>query len=76
MYLITTSLIHFSTVNRLKGDEEQIGGYDLIYKGGPIRPDPKATFTSYLGCFNNRVTQLKKLAKCTAARLSQHYNAE
>ena len=54
----------------LKGDEEQIGGYDCIYKGGPIRPDPKATFTSFLGCFNNRVTQLKKLAKCTAARLS------
>ena len=54
----------------LKGDEEQIGGYDCIYRGGPIRPDPKATITSYLGCYNNRVTQLKKLAKCTAARLS------
>ena len=60
----------------LKGDEEQIGGYDCIYRGGPIRPDPKATITSYLGCYNNRVTQLKKLAKCTAARLSQHYTAE
>jgi len=60
----------------LKGDEDQIGGYDCIYKNGFIRPDPKATFTSHLGCHNNRTTQLKKLAKCTAARLGQHYAAE
>ena len=60
----------------LKGDEDQIGGYDCIYRGGHIRPDPKATFTSFLGCHNNRITQLKKLAKCTAARLGQHYAAE
>ena len=53
----------------LKGDEDQIGGYDLICKGTPVRHDPKAMFTSFLGCHNNRNQQLKKLAKCTAARL-------
>jgi tubulin polyglutamylase TTLL9 len=55
----------------LKGDEEQIGGYDLICRGNPIRTSPTATFASYLGAFNNRGQQLKKLAKCTAARLGQ-----
>lgn len=53
----------------LKGEEEQIGGFDCIYRGEPARPDPQATFATFLGCHNNRITQLKKLAKCTAARL-------
>jgi tubulin polyglutamylase TTLL9 len=63
-------------LTRLKGDEDQIGGFDCIFRNERIRPDPKATFTTGLGCYNNRVTQLKKLAKITAARLGQHYAAE
>jgi len=38
--------------------------------------DPKCMFASNLGCHNNRVTQLKKLAKVTAANLSQKYAAD
>jgi len=38
----------------LKGDEEQIGGYDLICRGNAIRSSPTATSVSYLGAFNNR----------------------
>jgi tubulin polyglutamylase TTLL9 len=26
----------------LKGDEEQVGGFDLIVKGNTLKPDPKA----------------------------------
>jgi tubulin polyglutamylase TTLL9 len=38
----------------IKGDEEQIGGYDLICRGNAIRSSPTASFVSYLGAFNNR----------------------
>lgn len=54
----------------MRGDEEQIGGFDLIVRGNPIKPDPKASYTTLLGCFNNRQQQLKRLAKSTAARLN------
>lgn len=32
-----------------------------------------STFKTHLGCYNNRKQQLKKLAKITAARLTQQY---
>lgn len=54
----------------MRGDEEQIGGFDLIVRGNAIKPDPKASYTTLLGCFNNRQQQLKRLAKTTAARLN------
>ena len=54
----------------LTGNEEQIGGFDLICKGTPLKLSQTSIFTSHLGCFNNRQTQLKKLAKMTAARLA------
>ena len=47
----------------MRGDEEQIGGFDLIVRGNVLKPDPKAAYTTLLGCFNNRQQQLKKLAK-------------
>lgn len=55
----------------MRGDEDQIGGFDLIVKGNATKPDPKATYTTLLGCFNNRQQQLKKLAKQTAQRLNE-----
>ena len=38
----------------LTGNEEQIGGFDLICKGTPIKLPANSTFTTYLGAFNNR----------------------
>ncbi|CAD8185015.1 unnamed protein product [Paramecium pentaurelia] len=57
----------------LTGNEEQIGGFDLICKGNPIKLPINSTFTTYLGAFNNRQQQLKKIAKSTAIRLAQTY---
>ena len=54
----------------LHGNEEQIGGFDLICRGHPIKPSTTSSYSSHLGCFNNRNQQLKKLAKVTAARLA------
>lgn len=48
---------------RLTGNEEQVGGYDLIYRTGFVKFDHNCTVTSYLGCHNNRARQLKRLAK-------------
>ncbi|CAK73016.1 unnamed protein product (macronuclear) [Paramecium tetraurelia] len=58
----------------LTGNEEQIGGFDLICKGNPIKLPINSTFTTYLGAFNNRQQQLKKIAKSTAIRLAQTYS--
>lgn len=56
---------------RLSGQEEQIGGFDLIYKGGPVKPPTNGSYQSFLGAFNNRNQQLKKMAKNIALRLNQ-----
>jgi hypothetical protein len=40
-----------------------VGGYDLIYRTGFVKFDHNCTVTSYLGCYNNRQRQLKRLAK-------------
>ncbi|CAD8151553.1 unnamed protein product [Paramecium octaurelia] len=58
----------------LTGNEEQIGGFDLICKGTPVKLPINSTFTTYLGAFNNRQQQLKKIAKSTAIRLAQTYS--
>ena len=57
----------------LTGNEEQIGGFDLICKGNILKSSQTSMYSTHLGCFNNRNTQLKKLAKATAARLAQSY---
>lgn len=62
--------------NFLSGNEEQIGGFDLICKGSPLKLPLNSTFQTHLGCFNNRKQQMKKLAKITAARLTQEYTQE
>ena len=35
--------------NRLTGNEEQIGGFDLIYKGNPIKIPSNSTCQCLLG---------------------------
>jgi len=60
----------------LTGTEDQIGGFDIICKGTPVKLPSNSTFMTHLGCFNNRQQQLKKLAKSTAARLAQQYAQE
>ena len=49
--------------------EECVGGYDLIYNGGPMRSEKGSCYSTKLGCFDDRVRQLKKLHKAHAKRL-------
>lgn len=55
----------------MTGHEEQIGGFDLICKG---KPNKNAQIfvqkISFLGTFNNRQDNLKKLAKNNCNRLN------
>ena len=54
----------------LTGNEEQIGGFDIMYRGGLVTRPANSVYKSYLGCYNNRATQLKKIAKAAAQRLA------
>eukprot|EP00747_Dinoflagellata_sp_TGD_P194399 gnl/TRDRNA2_/TRDRNA2_61762_c1_seq1.p1 gnl/TRDRNA2_/TRDRNA2_61762_c1~~gnl/TRDRNA2_/TRDRNA2_61762_c1_seq1.p1 ORF type:complete len:315 (-),score=69.05 gnl/TRDRNA2_/TRDRNA2_61762_c1_seq1:83-1027(-) len=50
------------------GAETQIGGFDLIYKGGArFGPPANALCRSYLGCHNNRTEQLRRLSRVLSA---------
>jgi tubulin polyglutamylase TTLL9 len=53
----------------MTGEEEQIGGFDLIYKNDAERVSPLGPGTSRLGCLNNSVEAIKRLAKQTENRL-------
>ncbi|CAE7494641.1 TTLL9, partial [Symbiodinium necroappetens] len=54
----------------LSGNELQVGGFDLLYKDGYRYSPPEGSiFTSYLGCYNNRLTQLQRLAKTRAQEM-------
>lgn len=57
----------------MKGDEEVIGGFDLIYKNKEIGIGSATSYTSMLGCKNNRIDNLKKLARATAFRLAKEF---
>lgn len=35
---------------RLTGDEEQVGGFDLIYCNGQALQDPQSVYSSFIGC--------------------------
>lgn len=59
---------------RLGGNEKRVGGFDLIWHDGPITSDEIALYcgqpitystNSYLGCYNDRIEQLKHLFKLT-----------
>jgi tubulin polyglutamylase TTLL9 len=59
----------------LQGNEEQIGGFDLIYKEKPKGKEKTvAQRISFLGTFNDRLDNLKKLAKANAVRLNDQYD--
>ena len=49
--------------NQLAGDEENVGGFDLVYKNGLVKFDPSCLFTTFLGAANPREKALRKLAK-------------
>ena len=55
----------------MKGNEELIGGFDLIYKNQEISSNTTSMYTSMLGAKNNREENLKKLARSTAFRLAK-----
>jgi tubulin polyglutamylase TTLL9 len=60
----------------LQGNEEQIGGFDIIYKGNQTVMPPNSIYSTYLGCYNQRNTNLKKLAKLAGQRLSSTTDAK
>ena len=55
----------------LTGDEEQIGGFDLIYKGKTSSQPQFSNTKSMLGCFNDRLLNLRKLAMNTMIKLTR-----
>merc|ERR1719213_1185387 len=56
----------------LTGSEEQLGGFDLLYKNGArIGPPPSAAYQSYLGCHNNRLDQLKRLTRALSSTVQE-----
>lgn len=67
--------INSLTLPSLTGQEEQIGGFDLICKGTPVKNE-SSLFSTMLGCHNNRSQQLKKLSKIISSKLSQTYHQE
>lgn len=58
---------------RLKGDEEVVGGFDLIYKGKDVTLPEASIYTSMLGCRVNRLENMRKLARSCAYRLSKEF---
>jgi len=47
----------------LTGQEEHIGGFDVVYRNGQkVTPPPSAQFHTYLGCANTRIEDLRRLA--------------
>jgi tubulin polyglutamylase TTLL9 len=43
-----------TVITSLTGNEEQIGGFDLIYKGGPVKQPHNPAGISLIGAQNNR----------------------
>jgi tubulin polyglutamylase TTLL9 len=55
--------------NKLGGAlEESIGGFDLIYNNGPVKPDRNSCYGTRLGCFDDRIRNLKRMHKTHARR--------
>ena len=57
----------------LTGNEDQVGGWDIICRGEPVKYSKECMYNTRLGSFNNREKQLKQLAKQTANRLANLY---
>ena len=59
----------------MTGDEEQIGGFDLIYRNNKRIKNGMRNL-SFLGCLNNRLQQMPKMAKQVALRLAEKVREE
>jgi len=57
----------------MTGNEDQVGGFDIICRGNIIKNPSNYTYGTLLGAYNNRDKNLKSLAKSTAHRLAQNY---
>ena len=57
----------------MTGNEDQVGGWDIICRGEPVKYSKECMYNTRLGSFNNREKQLKQLAKQTANRLANLY---
>ena len=57
----------------LTGNEDQVGGFDLICRGTVVKYPESNKYKTLLGAFNNREKQLKTLSKQTANRLANLY---
>jgi hypothetical protein len=57
---------------RMTGDEEQIGGFDVIYKNNK-RVKFMSRNVSLLGCRNDRDQKMRKMAKATTLRLAEKH---
>lgn len=57
----------------LTGNEDQVGGFDIICRTQPIKLPLTHNYSTRLGAFNNREKQLKALAKNTSNRLANLY---
>ncbi len=53
----------------LTGQEDQIGGFDIVYRLNKMVKQGNKNF-SFLGCLNNRQQQMRKMAKAVALRLA------
>jgi tubulin polyglutamylase TTLL9 len=56
----------------MTGEEEQVGGFDIIYKNNK-RVKFMSRNISLLGCLNDRDQKMRKMAKATALRLAEKY---
>jgi hypothetical protein len=56
----------------MTGEEEQIGGFDLIYRDGK-RLKFMSRNMSLLGCLNDRDQKMRKMAKATTLRLAEKH---
>ncbi|RNA32432.1 putative tubulin polyglutamylase TTLL9 [Brachionus plicatilis] len=63
--LLDDTLTIVDMENRLNGKEKRIGGFDLIWNDGPVMIEDcnteQSRLNSFLGCYNDRNEQLKKL---------------
>ena len=55
---------------RLTGEEERVGGFDLIYKNNK-RVKNGGKNMSMLGCVNDRLCHMRKMAKIVALKQAE-----
>ena len=57
----------------MTGNEDQVGGWDIICRGEPVKYSKECMYNTSLGSFKKKKKQLKQLAKQTANRLANLY---